>query len=173
MARCSNKNDEDVGRMRADWKSQGPPGHREMIGRSRVAVLAGCAIFLCLTAKLQNYLLHDLKNPTVLYTIDSYFVSPDDPRNGQFKVPNDLVPEERKWAQLLSHSERELNGSPYDWGSSWPSDPLESISGSQPKRSRKNSMWANPAYKLQLDSEVDKSLKKTMSEVDDELRTNN
>lgn len=108
----------------------------------------------------------------VLYKIDSYFVSPDDPRNGPFKVPVDLKPVEKRWAGLVAESRRELDETPYDWGPSWPVHPSKSFWEKSKERTKHN-IWPNPHYKSQLDKAVYSSLKKTMSDVDKELRPPN
>jgi hypothetical protein len=114
-------------------------------------------------------------NPPVLYTIDSYFVSPDDPRKGHpFKVPVDLIPEEKKWAGLVAQSNRELDSSPYNWGPVWPEDDAESLlnhPNEVPNPRSKHGLWPNPAYKSNLDKQVSISIKKTMDEADEELRS--
>ena len=141
-------------------------------------VRAGCSgvIVLLFATILREISQSDFdQNPPVLYTIDSYFVSPDDPRNGHsFKVPVDLVPDEKKWAGLVAQSNRELDSSPYDWGPAWPEDDAESLLNNPselPNPRSKHGLWPNPAYKSNLDKEVSISIKKTMKDADEELRS--
>jgi hypothetical protein len=138
--------------------------------------LASIALVLLLTTIARELSNADFDtNPPVLYTIDSYFVSPDDPRNGHpFKVPVDLIPEEKKWAGLVAQSNRELDSSPYDWGPTRPEDDAESLlihPNEVPNPRSKHGLWPNPAYKSNIDKQVSISLKNTMDEADEELRS--
>jgi hypothetical protein len=126
---------------------------------------------LAVTVLMMNQISLD-QNKTALYSIDSYFVSPDDPRNGPLKVPVDLLPDEKRWAELVAQSNQELNDSPYDWGPSWPADSSESF-WEEPFARPKHNIWPNSAYKSNLDKAVDKSLRQTMAEVDKELQPPN
>ncbi len=147
-----------------------------MVGRWWVKYGTSFAMVLLLTSITREFFNADFdQKPSILYTIDSYFVSPDDPRNGHpYKVPNDLIPEEKKWAGLVAQSNRELDSSPYDWGSAWPDDDAESLlnhPNEVPSPRSKHGLWPNPAYKSNLDKQVDLSIKNTMEEADEELRS--